>query len=806
MRWSPLRAPSWGLLIGALIVADAGCHDAALQSFGPPNDTASVRLALQESALSTSSLAGTPTIYPGDGSVGWSFNGATDSLRSGPFTTGDMSTPFLAATDPASSGWLWAPGEAPGQLNAVKRTYPVSPSAVGPSFYYRLPAAQKTLYVRFLYQQGTPFNFDGTTNNQDWLQLVEFEDQNQQPILGAAAAPGGGIVANWNHNWTKQFNPAASFNLNTVLAQWTCYEMMVDLTVRRRAHGTIWVNDTVVLDNTIGGSRVPSARTAISFVRFDGAINSMKSVSTAWFTLIGVSSQRTGCPAAAPPPPPPPPVGTSQLALSTEPSSSAQSGVLFAQQPVVQLRDSAGTAVSQSGVVITAAIASGSGTLGGTTSATTDAGGSAAFSDLSITGIVGSRTLRFTSGTLTPAVSNAISLSAGPAAQVAITTQPSSTALSGVPLVQQPVVQLRDAANNAVSQSGVMVTAVVASGGGSLIGTATIATSTSGTAAFTNLAIVGTGTQSLQFTASGLTAATSVPITMSATGGDTATLLFEERFEDTNFGARGWYDLPSGGITSLASAEHIAGSTKSLQVNFLQGGTSPSPRTAARHLFTPTDAVYLGYWVKHSSNWVGSGKTYHPHEFHLLTTEDDAYVGPAWNHLTTYIEENVQSDGGHAVLDAQDGENIDVTRINQNLINVTENRAISGCNGNPDATAEITCYTDGTYWYNGKTWRSSQAVFVDAAGPNYKGDWHKVEAYFKLNSIINGIGQRDGIAQYWVDGVLVIDRHDLMFRTGAHPTMKFNQLMMAPFIGDGSPVAQTLWFDDLAVMTGRPSP
>ena len=81
--------------------------------------------------------------------------------------------------------------------------------------------------------------------------------------------------------------------------------------------------------------------------------------------------------------------------------------------------------------------------------------------------------------------------------------------------------------------------------------------------------------------------------------------------------------------------------------------------------------MYLGYWVKHSSNWVGSGKTYHPHEFHLLTTEDDAYVGPAWNHLTTYIEENVQSDGGHAVLEAQDGENIDVTRINQNLINVT---------------------------------------------------------------------------------------------------------------------------------------
>jgi hypothetical protein len=47
--------------------------------------------------------------------------------------------------------------------------------------------------------------------------------------------------------------------------------------------------------------------------------------------------------------------------------------------------------------------------------------------------------------------------------------------------------------------------------------------------------------------------------------------------------------------------------------------------------------------------------------------------------------------------------------------------------------------------------------------------------------------QRDGVAQLWVDGVLYIDRHDLEFRTGAHPTLQFNQFVMAPYIGDGSP-------------------
>src|SRR2546425_8913290 len=29
---------------------------------------------------------------------------------------------------------------------------------------------------------------------------------------------------------------------------------------------------------------------------------------------------------------------------------------------------------------------------------------------------------------------------------------------------------------------------------------------------------------------------------------------------------------------------------------------------------------------------------------------------------------------------------------------------------------------------------------------------------------------------------------DVLLRTGAHPTMKFNQFMIAPYIGDGSPV------------------
>ncbi|HKW48369.1 MAG TPA: hypothetical protein VJN70_13060, partial [Gemmatimonadaceae bacterium] len=744
MLGSPPRCPTRGALYAALIALTASCHEGISRSLAVPNDSASAHLARQSApAVMAASAAIAPTIYPTDGSLGWTFNGTTDSLRSGAFTTSDLQTPVLAAT----AGWLWAPGEGPGQINAAKRAYPVSTSAVGPSLFFTLPSAQKRVFVRFMYEQSNPFNFDGTTSNQDSLNIVRFSDQNQQPILAAAGAPGGTVIGKWNTSWTRSPFPASSFNLNSALGQWTCYEVMLDLSSRRQAHTTMWVNGNVVLDNTISGRRVPSSTTSIRYLRFDGAINSMKSVSTAWFTMIGVSGQQMGCPSSAPPPPPPPPPppsSASQLGLTTQPSSTARSGVQFAQQPLVQLRDSVGNPVSQAGVAVSAAIASGGGTLGGTTSVLTDSLGRAAFGNLSISGTVGARTIRFTSGTLTAVVSSTINVGAGPASQLSITTQPSSTAQSGVALAQEPVIQLRDAANNAVSQSGMVVSATDASGGGTLGGVTAITTSASGAAAYTNLSITGSGMQTLQFTAPGITSVTSAGISVMASGGTGGgSVLFSENFDDANFGSRGWYDLPSGGITSLSSTDHIAGSTQSLQMNFAQGATNPSPRTGARHLFTPSDGVYLRYWVKHSSNWAGPGQ----HQFYFLTTEDDQYVGPAWTHLTTYVDEQFPSDGVHVVLGAQDGQNIDVSRLNQDLTTVTETRAISGCNGNPDiGTVNISCFQNAGVWSNQKEWKSPQAVFVNTAGTKYFGDWHKVEAYFHLNSIVNGIGQRDGVA------------------------------------------------------------
>ena len=81
-----------------------------------------------------------------------------------------------------------------------------------------------------------------------------------------------------------------------------------------------------------------------------------------------------------------------------------------ARQPRVVVKDAAGVAVG--GVVVTASIASGSGTLQGKLSATTKTNGTATFTDLGIAG-TGSHTLRFTTGTIS-ATSSTVTLSALP--------------------------------------------------------------------------------------------------------------------------------------------------------------------------------------------------------------------------------------------------------------------------------------------------------------------------------------------------------------------------------------------------------
>jgi hypothetical protein len=273
--------------------------------------------------------------------------------------------------------------------------------------------------------------------------------------------------------------------------------------------------------------------------------------------------------------------------------------------------------------------------------------------------------------------------------------------------------------------------------------------------------------------------------------------LIQELFDDSGFSGRGWYDGSSG---TISTAEHITGSSGSFECRFASGATGCSGGAPRRHTFTATNQVYLSFWIKHSSNWVGSGTSYHPHMFYFLTNLNGSYDGLAYDYLTAYVEENQ----GRPVMSLQDGQNIDTGKIGQNLIGVTENRSVAGCNGTQSGMGQdvVSCYPSGSVYWNGTMWKGPTAYFTDSA---QKTNWHFVEAYFQLNTVSNGIGQPDGVIRYWYDGNLEIDHANVIIRTGENSSMLFNQLVIAPYIGNGSPADQKFWIDNLTVATSRPS-
>jgi hypothetical protein len=207
----------------------------------------------------------------------------------------------------------------------------------------------------------------------------------------------------------------------------------------------------------------------------------------------------------------------SQLAIHTQPSPTAATGVPFSTQPVIYVLDQYGNLVTTDNTtqVSAASLPMGSGPLQGTTTVTAS-GGIATFTDLS-DNVPETITIQFTSSpVLTSATSNNIVVAA-PATQLAIHTQPSPTATAGVAFATQPVVYVEDQYGNLeTGDNTTQVTAALGSGTGPLLGTTTVTVS-GGIATFTDLSDNLAETITLQFTSSPvLTAATSNNVVISA--------------------------------------------------------------------------------------------------------------------------------------------------------------------------------------------------------------------------------------------------------------------------------------------------
>lgn len=201
-----------------------------------------------------------------------------------------------------------------------------------------------------------------------------------------------------------------------------------------------------------------------------------------------------------------------QLAVVAQPAGAA-SGTAFATQPSAEVRDAAGNLIASSTAAVTVAIASGGGTLGGTTTVSA-VGGVATFSGLVITGLVGGHTLSFTASGLATATSASFNLDAGVATQLGIRTPPVAGTAYAV-FTTPAVVEVRDAAGN-VAASTAAITATIASGGGTLGGTTTV-NAVAGVATFTSLTVNGTaGARTLAFTAGPLGSVTTASFSVAA--------------------------------------------------------------------------------------------------------------------------------------------------------------------------------------------------------------------------------------------------------------------------------------------------
>src|SRR5258708_40185660 len=144
---------------------------------------------------------------------------------------------------------------------------------------------------------------------------------------------------------------------------------------------------------------------------------------------------------------------------------------------------------------------------------------------------------------------------------------------------------------------------------------------------------------------------------------------------------------------------------------------------------------------------------------------------------------------------------VNVPLVGTDLLRSATPHAVMGGNGSQNASAtyylcpppdppNVGAYCNSTFW--------------DAASPTYvNNQWHHVEFYVVMNSTSGGIANADGVLKHWIDGNLVVDYNNVYLRTGDNPSRKFNQFALLPFIGDGSPIAQDLWIDNLIVADQR---
>ena len=275
----------------------------------------------------------------------------------------------------------------------------------------------------------------------------------------------------------------------------------------------------------------------------------------------------------------------------------------------------------------------------------------------------------------------------------------------------------------------------------------------------------------------------------------TANLLFYESFDDQSFASRSWFDgTPTSASLDTTTKQSGAGSAK---WTWASTATSPTGWATIRRTFTPSESLYIRFYWRFDNAWVGSGLSYQPHLVYILSEADNAAGGLSWNYGELYVEVNYLNPH----IEYQDGRNVNTSQtlpydFANAGANQTETRSVNHCNGlltGQDPGDDLDCFLlSGSDYYSSRYWYGSSNMI--------KNSWELVEVYASINSLVDSKAVADGVLQMRINGVQVINKTNIIYRTNTFSDFKFDTLVLAPYIGAGSPVnGNTMWMDELYV-------
>ncbi len=430
------------------------------------------------SGVNLNNLNITDSISDGMSVIGGNGTPATGTLSSA--VAANVSIPNYGIGVGGRNG-LWARSDAIGSLTISNSTI-AEYRDDSPNFTFIVPVTVQTS------PPGPTFTVDGTAYSS--AQAFNWTYGSSHTITTTSPQSGGtGVQYLWN-SWSDggamTHTNTASVNTNYTANFTTQYYLTMSAGVGGSVSpGNGWNNSSAVVNISA------TASNGYSFVSWSGngsgsysGNNSMASV--AMNGPIAQTASFTGPPVQA-------------MIFAQQPDNVLQ-GATLAPEVQVQAFDINGQTLADA--TITLSLGSGTGTLAGTVTRFTDAGGIAHFNDLSFNQ-AGSKILTATvlTGSASPTNSNPFMV-IGPALALAFTTQPGS-AVAGVPFGQQPVLKTVDAFGTPSTTdlpASLPVYVGLTNGAGNLLGTTSYNIGTSGSngvVAFSDLAIdtAGSGNQ-----------------------------------------------------------------------------------------------------------------------------------------------------------------------------------------------------------------------------------------------------------------------------------------------------------------------